>query len=68
MLCWTPILEYIKIRPSPISKLSPDAKVHLDLHRGEKRFSCSVCSRGWNNSIALRNHERLHTGEIEDLT
>ena len=25
MLFWTPILEYIKIRPSPISKLSPDA-------------------------------------------
>ena len=27
MLFWTPILEYIKIRPSPISKLSPDALV-----------------------------------------
>ena len=26
MLFWTPILEYIKIRPSPISKLSPDAQ------------------------------------------
>ena len=25
MLFWTPLLEYIKIRPSPISKLSPDA-------------------------------------------
>ena len=25
MLFWTPILEYIKISPSPISKLSPDA-------------------------------------------
>ena len=25
MLFWTPILEYIKIRPSPISKVSPDA-------------------------------------------
>ena len=29
MLFWTPILEYIKIRPSPISKLSPDASVVL---------------------------------------
>ena len=27
MLFLTPILEYIKIRPSPISKLSPDASV-----------------------------------------
>ena len=26
MLFWTPLLEYIKIRPSPIWKLSPDAK------------------------------------------
>ena len=25
MLFWTPLLEYIKICPSPISKLSPDA-------------------------------------------
>ena len=25
MLFWTPLLEYIKIRPSLISKLSPDA-------------------------------------------
>ena len=29
MLFWTPILEYIKIRPSPISKLSPDALVQM---------------------------------------
>ena len=27
MLFWTPILEYIKIRPSQISKLSPDALI-----------------------------------------
>ena len=29
MLFWTPILEYIKIRPSQISKLSPDALIFL---------------------------------------
>ena len=27
MLFRTPVLEYIKIRPSPISKLSPDAQL-----------------------------------------
>ena len=27
MLFWTPILEYIKIRPFAISKLSPDERV-----------------------------------------
>ena len=29
MLFWTPVLEYIKIRPSPISKLSPDALTYV---------------------------------------
>ena len=31
MLFWTPILEYIKIRPSPISKLSPDALIKVQV-------------------------------------
>ena len=33
MLFCTPILEYIKIRPSPISKLSPDASIKTKAFR-----------------------------------
>lgn len=37
-------------------------RIHLDMHAGIKRYSCSVCEKAFNSPNNLRQHRKIHDG------
>merc|ERR1719186_2583000 len=38
-------------------------KLHLNVHKENKRYKCDVCEKGFSAPASLINHKSLHTGE-----
>ncbi|VDN43467.1 unnamed protein product [Gongylonema pulchrum] len=36
---------------------------HMQVHSGERPFTCGVCSRGFTEAGSCRRHMKQHTGE-----
>ena len=37
--------------------------IYLQVHTGERPYSCKICSRSFSHSTALKLHLRMHTGK-----
>ncbi|XP_015277211.1 PREDICTED: zinc finger protein 586-like [Gekko japonicus] len=45
------------------SVFPPEFKVKQRLHEGKRRYSCSVCGKGFTCKSSLNRHQVTHTGE-----
>jgi KRAB domain-containing zinc finger protein len=37
---------------------------HKKLHSGEKNYKCDQCSSSFAKAVYLKNHMRIHSGEV----
>lgn len=38
--------------------------LHIDIHKGEKKFECQYCDYRFRRKEKLLNHEKIHTGRL----